>query len=181
MKKFYSFVLFALLSVSAFAETDDAYYWFYDKVVADPTGKGKVYISDGPLEDGEFECQDDMEFQYVNYGLNTLPVWTYEEPAEGYQFVGWFTKPSTEASMADKVSDGNGLSITTTVSSESNDVEYYPFEPEATYYGVFGKVKIQAASAMDKLGALSISKLANDAGDEITITATPASADVKFA
>ena len=181
MKKFYSFVLFALLSVSAFAETDDAYYWFYDKVVADPTGKGKVYISDGPLEDGEFECQDDMEFKYVNYGLNTLPVWTYEEPAEGYQFVGWFTKPSTEASMADKVSDGNGLSITTTVSSESNDVEYYPFEPEATYYGVFGKVKIQAASAMDNLGTLSISKLANDAGDEITITATPASADAEFA
>ena len=71
MKKFYSFVLFALLSVSAFAEADDAYYWFYDKVVADPTGKGKVYISDGPLEDGEFECQDEMEFKYVN--------WSWEE------------------------------------------------------------------------------------------------------
>lgn len=181
MKKFYSFVLFALLSVSAFAEMDGNFYWFYDKVVADPTGKGKVYIAESPVDESEMECQSEMEFKTVSQGLNSLPVWTYEEPAEGYQFIGWFTKPSTEATMDDKVSNGNGLTITTEVSSESDDVEQYPFEPEATYYGVFGKVKIQAASAMDKLGTLSISKLANDAGDEITITATPASADAEFA
>lgn len=181
MKKFYSFVLFALLSVSVFAETDENYYWFYDKVVADPTGKGKVYIAETPVEETDMEPQNEMEFKTVVQGLSTLPVWTYEEPAEGYQFIGWFTKPSAEASMADKVSNGAGLTLATIVSSESDDVEYYPFEPEATYYGVFGKVKIQAASAMDNLGTLSISKLANDAGDEITITATPASADAEFA
>ena len=142
MKKFYSFVLFALLSVSVFAETDENYYWFYDKVVADPTGKGKVYIAEAPVEETDMEPQNEMEFKTVVQGLSTLPVWTYEEPAEGYQFIGWFTKPSAEASMADKVSNGAGLTLATIVSSESDDVEYYPFEPEATYYGVFGKVKI---------------------------------------
>ena len=42
MKKFYAFILFAVISVSAFAEADDNYYWFFNKVEASPTGKGVI-------------------------------------------------------------------------------------------------------------------------------------------
>ena len=49
MKKFYAFILFAVISVSAFAEADDNYYWFFNKVEASPTGKGVIYASDGSV------------------------------------------------------------------------------------------------------------------------------------
>ena len=57
MRKFYAFMLFAILSISAFAETDDKYYWYYDKVEAAPTGKGVIYASateEAPASDSDY-------------------------------------------------------------------------------------------------------------------------------
>ena len=91
MRKFYAFMLFAILSISAFAETDDKYYWYYDKVEAAPTGKGVIYASateEAPASDSDYA--ESMEVKFNLYGTSYSTIYVGAKPAAGYQFVGWF-------------------------------------------------------------------------------------------
>ena len=183
MRKFYALMLFAVFSITAFAESDGYYYWFYDEVKATPTGKGKIYVTAESVEDGEeIPYQESMTIKECVQGVNYALAFAYVQPAEGYQFVGWYTDDPDQATWADKVGNaGDMLSASTEVSSEDNTVEQYGFEPDVTFYGVFGKVNIALADGMDQLGTLNISKIANDTGDKITLTATPFDESAQFA
>ena len=182
MRKIYSFMLFAILSISAFAEPDGYYYWFYDEVKAEPTGKGKIYVSQDYVDEFEtpIEYQESMELKVCVEGFSQGTLYTYEQPAEGYQFVGWYTADASKATLADKVSDGAYLDVTTTTASEDNLVEGYAPIPDATYYGIFAKVNVQVLSSMKTVGSVDISKVANDTGDQVTITATPNDDKTRF-
>ena len=174
MKKFYAFILFAVISVSAFAETDDNYYWFFNKVEASPTGKGVIYASDGsvpPESESDYVASLDVKFNaHSSYGS----IYAWAKPAAGYQLAGWFTSATDETTMAEKVADGEeaSIAVTTEVTTDNDTQEYYPFEPDATYYAIFAKVKVNAAAGLEDVAELSISKVANDTGDKITLTAT---------
>ena len=187
MRKIYSLILFVVLSVSAFAEVDNKYYWFYDKVEAAPTGKGVIYASTGeePASDSDYAASKEVKFNVQRLSFSTISVWA--KPADGYQFVGWFT-PEEDVTVNDLTMDylttpdaASLLNVNAAQSSEDDLNEYYGFEPDATYYGIFAKVKVQTAKGLETAGTVAISKVANDTGDEITIDATPADEAIQFA
>lgn len=187
MRKIYSFILFVVLSVSAFAEVDNKYYWFYDKVEAAPTGKGVIYASTGaePASDSDYAASKEVKFNVQGLSFSTINVWA--KPADGYQFVGWFT-PEEDVTVNDLTMDylttsdaASLLNVNAAQSSEDDLNEYYGFEPDATYYGIFAKVKVQTAKGLETAGTVAISKVANDTGDEVTIDATPADEGIEFA
>ena len=122
MRKIYSFMLFAILSISAFAEPDGYYYWFYDEVKAEPTGKGKIYVSQDYVDEFEtpIEYQESMELKVCVEGFSQGTLYTYEQPAEGYQFVGWRL---------------NGVMIT------SDNPYSFTVSEHQTYYAVFNNVE----------------------------------------
>ena len=180
MKKLFSFTLFALMGLSAFAETDDKYHWYYDRVEANPTGKGLVYASDDRVEPSEADYQSVVEKQFVVYSLPSTSLFVWAKPAAGYQFAGWF--PDYEVSMSTLLSADAASSLWVSTPNESEDetIEGYGFDPDATYYGVFTKVKVQYVPGQERVGSIDIDKVANDSGDDITLTATPADQTVKF-
>ena len=174
MRKFYAFMLFAILSISAFAETDPNYYWYYEKVEAAPTGKGTVYASDysePPTSDSDYAASKEIKFN-THTSFDIFTAWA--KPAAGYQLAGWFSTASDETTMADRVADGEeaSISVTTEQVSEDDTVEGYALTPNVTY-AIFTKVKVCAAEGLGDAATLDISKVANDTGDEVTITATP--------
>ena len=126
MKKFYAFILFAVISVSAFAEADDNYYWFFNKVEASPTGKGVIYASDGsvtPESESDYVASLDVKFN-AHYSSGTISAWA--KPAAGYQLAGWFTSATDETTMAEKVADGEetSIAVTTEVTTDNDTQEY---------------------------------------------------------
>ena len=186
MRKFYAFMLFAVLSLSAFAEGDGKYYWFYDKVEAAPTGKGVVYASDGaePASDSDYAASMEVKFNVYNYSFAPLHVWA--KPATGYQFIGWFTPEEdmtvNDLTMAYQTSTEpeTSLNVDANQSSDDDVTEHYGFEPDATFYALFSKVNVKMAKGLETAGSVEISKLMNDTDDEVTIEATPAEEGIKF-
>ena len=178
------FMLFAVLSISAFAGFDDKYYWFYNKVEAEPTGCGKIYadiqktMDDYPEAPTEDAYVNSKEIKDVILGASTgSMIYVWAQPAEGYQFVGWYQADAENPETKTFV-DSNAettISVTTEHVTDSEDVEGYGFAPDATYYGVFAKVKVDMESAIrdNDLASVEINKIANQVGDEVTITATP--------
>ena len=185
MKKIYSFLLFAATSLAAFAEGDGNYYWFYNQVKAAPTGNGVIYASastesEGPASDADYATSMEVKEEVQGFNFSTMNVWA--KPAAGYQFAGWFTAGPDEATMLDCVSTEaiGSLSVTTEQVTEDETIEGYGFEPDATYYGIFTKAKVQYAVGQNSVATLDINKLANDTGDEVTITAIPNDESVNF-
>lgn len=182
MRKIYAFMLLAILSISAFAETDTNYYWFYDRVEAAPTGKGVVYASETnepPTSDSDYAAFKEVKFN-THSSFEALAVWA--KPAAGYQLAGWFTSAAADVTMEDGVAVGEEttLSVTTEQVSEDDTVEGYGITPDATYYAIFTKVTVRAEPGLEDAADLEISKIANDTGDKITIAASPVSEDVQF-
>ena len=183
MKKIYLLSLFAVMSLSAFAETDSNYYWFYNKVESAPTGKGVIYASDGVTEpESTSDYTTSVEVKNYQQGISYGSLYVWAQPAEGYQFVGWFTSASDETSMAELIDTKaeTVLSVMAVQSTEDDTVEGYGFEPDGTYYGIFSKVKVQAVEGLESVAAVEISKVANDLGDNVTISATPYDETTKF-
>ncbi|MBQ9362515.1 MAG: hypothetical protein IJT97_03735 [Bacteroidaceae bacterium] len=183
MKKIYSFMLFVAMGLSAYAEADDNYYWFYNQVEAAPTGKGVIYASDGttePMSADDYAASMEVKSEVQGFNFSSLYVWA--QPAAGYQFAGWFTSATDETTFSECVTTDaiSAISITTEQVTEDETVEGYGFEPDATYYGIFTKVKVQYATGQESVAMLEISKVANDTGDELTITAIPYDETVQF-
>ena len=177
MKKLYSFILFASFGLTALAETDSNYYWFYNKVEAAPTGKGLIYASTenvAPTSDADYQASMELKNYAQGASFTILSVWA--QPAAGYQFAGWYTASDEEITYADLVAEGDSTTITayTTQSTEDDTVENYNLEgPDNTYQGVFSKVKIGYVPGQNSVGTLEISKVANDTGDKVYILAQP--------
>ena len=183
MKKIYSFLFFVLLCSNAFAEGDGNYYWFYDRVEAAPTGKGVVYAAESSdPQPAENDYQESVEVKFSAQGYPDDDIYAWAKPAEGYQFAGWFSSATDETTLEELLSDADSaatLDVTTASVSEDEFANAWGFTPDDTLYGIFTKVVVQAPD-VDCVGSATISKVANDTGDEITLTATPANETVKF-
>ena len=183
MRKLYSFLLFAVLSVTAFAESDSNYYWFYNRVEAAPTGKGVIYASDGYTSpESAADYTSAVEVKQYTQGFSTTSLYVWAQPAAGYQLAGWFGSAVDETVMAEQVATGTeaAIEVSTMQTSEDDLVEYYSFVPDATYYAIFSKVKVQPADGLASIALLDISKVANDTGDNITISASSSDPSAKF-
>lgn len=183
MKKLFTFFLLATLSVvSVFAETDNNYYWYYNKVKSAPTGKGVIYASTSSDQaPGEGDYKDEVEVMAKEFGMSFSTIYTWAKPAEGYQFVGWYDSDDYSASsLLSTTKDMAILNVGTSYSSESDEIDGYPFEPENVITGLFAKVKASVADGLASAGSVALSKYDNDKGDDLEITATPSKEWAKF-
>ena len=182
MKKlFTSFLLATVACLSAFAEGDGKYYWFYDRAEVATTGKGLIYLSN-TYGDEDVTYADASETKQTVNGFSSTTIYYQAKPTDGYGFVGLFPT-ATPTSLTEALTDNSlegSLSVSTMQVTESTDVEGYGFVPDNTYYAVFSKVYVKVADALKRAGSVSIDKVINDKGDNITITATPSSDDFQF-
>ena len=162
-----------MATLSAFATTDENYYWHYNDVTAYPTGKGTVYGTDvyGAEPTAE-QYAETSTVQFVVQGMPSRSVYLYAQPAEGYLFAGWYGDGgNTLISLDNPASVTDNCKISTADYDEENP--NYGFEPDTVFYGYFAKVVIGYKPNQEKLGTATIDKVANDLGDEVTLTATP--------
>ena len=197
MKKNYSifktllFAAFAMLSLSASAG-ESAYYWSYVRAEAYPSGKGTVYLKNAEAEDPtDADYKEVFEDKYVHSAYSASTKWTgYAKASEGANFVGWTTVADyetyannnykiDESVLSSNIISSNEvteLSADAMVSTDSEVGDSYPLDPDAVFVAVFGNVKFDYVTGQkDYLGTASISKLASEVGDQVTITATPTS------
>ena len=182
MKKLFTcFLLATVACLSAFAGDDGKYYWFYERAEVTTTGKGLIYLSNANDEE-EPNYDDVSEAKQTEHGTPSTIIYYYAKPADGYQFIGLFPT-ANPASLTEALTSNSlegSISVKTEQVTESTDVEGYGFEPDNTYYAVFSKVYVKVADALKRAGSVSIDKVINDKGDNITITATPSAADFQF-
>lgn len=165
----------AVLSVWA---GDENYYYYYATADAAPTGAGKVYLSTDPQEEEPQYTEGTSEIQFYEYGSSYSYVYGYAQPAEGYLLAGW----GTTEELVEVTGNPAMLPVESVTSDagEPSDV-FYPFEPDAVYKALFTRVKVSYASGQSNLGYVSCSKVCNEIGDEVVLTATPADEQCRFA
>jgi len=178
--------IIAIAIVMSFAvnvHAGSAYYAYYTRLISEPTGKGQVYASASAVDESSIEWQDQSEIKQVStLGM----VYAYNKPATGYQFAGWSkaknidSENDTHEYTDTVVGTDNIRTITSTFtddpsgqnSSESAVEGLMPLAPNNVFYANFTKVVAKIYDGENDLGSVKISKLANDEGDQITMTAT---------
>lgn len=187
MKKFFTslkaFAILAMLTVAGNAMASSTYYAYYAQVNAVPEGKGTVYATydvqaEAPTPD-MYKSSSEVQFTAM-YGN----VYIYAQPADGYQLAGVSTATFNEAGEAiyneDNITVSGENYTTMYADSEISGEEeaavaaMMPMDPNNVYYALFTRVVAKPANEqMNRLGGTAISKVTNDNGDVITLTATP--------
>ncbi len=185
-----SAMFLTLSSLSAMAGGDD---WYAFKVQAEayPTGAGVVYLtteSEAPAE--SYVATQELEITSTSTTING-----FARANEGWQLLG-FAKDTIDASgnrcMVDEVTSNIGeesgiayLTLDNGVTSKHFDetqqaevsddsltvASLMPLEPNNYFRALFTHVKVQLAKQSKYMGRVSISKLCNEIGDKVTITA----------
>ena len=181
---------------SAFAGGDE---WYAYKVQVDayPTGAGTVYVTDDMFaepEASDFAATQDFELTTTGFS-----IYGYAQAAEGWQFIG-FAKDLVDEEgnvtrvdeVAAAISEGdayawlsldNGVGskhfdedTQTEVSDDSTTVAaLMPLDPNNYFRALFTHVAVRVNERNTSMGDVEIDKLVNDIGDQVTVTATPAS------
>ena len=178
MKKLFTFFACALCALSANAAN---YYANYVQLNAVPVGAGKVYVNISPTMEETASWQDETsEYQFVT---QMDYIYLHALPAEGYQLAGFSAATFNEAGEPvyneDIISTSNptyqdAMESTLNAETESAAQELMPLEPNRVYYAIFTHVRPDYMPSMKPLGKISIDKVNNEIGDEVTMTATPA-------
>lgn len=187
------FVALTVLSFATQANAGSTWYAYYTKLTAYPTGKGQVYADVNSVEQVS-NWQNEQELQFTATSGN---FYGYAQPAIGYKLAG-FSKATTDETGRLVFSDviigtdnpsyiETNSSYTdnptgdTSITSDSATVSaMMPLEPETGFYALFTKATVGYAMGQNALGTLAISKVCNDTGDKVTITATPADDKCQF-
>ena len=199
MKKISTFfkkqrMLLSLLAVAFAANANAASsYWYACNVQVDayPTGAGEVYITedynDVP-DDNAYSESKTLEFVKLSF----QSFYAFAKPAEGWQVIG-AVKDTLDANgdWAEldelthlKYADQDYLSLSASdapyfTDATGNPVDSIttannmPLDPTDRFRVIFTHVAVDEYDNQDALGTASISKLANDLGDKVTLTATP--------
>ena len=183
--------LIAVLSFAANADAGSTWYAYYTRLVAYPTGQGKVYASTNysdPNAKDQANYGDEQELKFTA----TIGSFTaFASAANGYKLAGFSQAKTDEngefvfsdsiistscpASLTASSSYTDNPTDDQSVTSDSSYVStLMPLDPETQFYALFTKVTVDYAAGQSSLGTLSISKVCNDTGDEITLKATPA-------
>ncbi len=177
MKKLFTFLVCVLSSLAATA--GNTYYANYVQLTACPTGVGKVYAGEAKADENS-KWADQSELKSVaRYGN----IYLCAQPEDGWQVAG-FSKTTLDEDTEEPIvnyeifSTENPAQVGVSTSEISADSESkaqaaMPNEPNQVFLALFTRVKPGYLAQMDSLGAISIDKVCNNIGDEVTLTATP--------
>ena len=173
---------------------------YYATVSAYPTGAGLVYaeVPESSVTESEDEMSDlftdmktpaesvDVKFMYNDVSTNT-PFYPHAVPSEGWIFAG-FSKAKVVRDEVEgedvfvfneSIYDTDNPSSNTYLDAAFSDADQtialssFPMAPTAQFYALFTHVKPTIAIGQSPLGTVSISKVCNEIGDDVTLTATP--------
>lgn len=171
----------------------DGYFSYFADLIAYPTGAGTVYAdassSTVPEFDGvEFKDftvpSEQVEVKYVAEGsitgYNATAI-----PAKGWIFAGFSGakkdaegNPVFSDSIYTKYNPGY-LNVTATMKSddEASALANFPLVSDTTHYALFTHIAVSVAEGQEDFGTAKISKVCNEIGDKVTLTATPSEKD----
>lgn len=166
-------ILFTALLLMAVSESFASNTFFYKFIVrAQPTGSGKVYASNKPLEEEDIRWRNSFmterydESPQAPVAAVTVTAYLYAKPEEGYMFNYWSRMegnneiPFSTSSYA--------TDIVTTLATDMDN----PLVTE--YYAHFSKIgMVYPKSSDETLGTVSIDIPENEIGQTVTITANP--------
>lgn len=173
---------------------------YYATVSAYPTGAGLVYaeVPESSVTESEDEMSDlftdmktpaesvDVKFMYNDVSTYT-PFYPHAVPSEGWIFAGFslakVVRDEVEGEdvfvFNDSIYDTDNPSSNTYLEAAFSDADQtialssFPMAPTAQFYALFTHVKPTIAIGQSPLGTVSISKVCNEIGDDVTLTATP--------
>ena len=171
---------------------------YYATVSAYPTGAGLVYaeVPESSVTESEDEMSDlftdmktpaesvDVKFMYNDVSTNT-PFYPHAVPSEGWIFAGFslakVVRDEVEGEdvfvFNDSIYDTDNPSSNTYLEAAFSDADQTialsSFPMAAQFYALFTHVKPTIAIGQSPLGTVSISKVCNEIGDDVTLTATP--------
>lgn len=160
------------------------YHYFWAKMETLPTGKGLIYCDTLDTQEPEnyLERQD---YKFMRQVLDQQPTTTFTawvKPADGYLFAGWSADGETLVSYDGSLKQWLSLLSKTPGQENGLDVpSFYPLEPDSVYYAMFAKVVTRYVPGEEALGTVENSKLLNDTGDKVTLTAKPSAPYNRFA
>lgn len=173
---------------------------YYATLSAYPTGAGLVYaeVPESYVTESEDEMSDlftdmktpaesvDVKFMYNNYDTKTY-FYPHAIPSEGWIVAGFsqakVVRDEVEGEdvfvFNDSIYDTDNPSSNTYLEAGFSDADQtialssFPMTPTAKFYALFTHVKPTIAIGQSPLGTVSISKVCNEIGDDVTLTATP--------
>ena len=173
---------------------------YYATVSAYPTGAGLVYaeVPESSVTESEDEMSDlftdmktpaesvDVKFMYNDVSTYT-PFYPHAVPSEGWIFAGFSQAKGVRDEVEgedvfvfnDSIYDTDNPSSNTYLEAAFSDADQtialssFPMTPTAQFYALFTHVKPTIAIGQSPLGTVSISKVCNEIGDDVTLTATP--------
>lgn len=173
---------------------------YYATLSAYPTGAGLVYaeVPESSVTESEDEMSDlftdmktpaesvDVKFMYNNYDTKTY-FYPHAVPSEGWIVAGFsqakVVRDEVEGEdvfvFNDSIYDTDNPSSNTYLEAAFSDADQtiaftsFPMAPTAQFYALFTHVKPTIAIGQSPLGTVSISKVCNEIGDDVTLTATP--------
>lgn len=172
------------------AKAGSTWYAYYAQLNAYPTGAGQVYLSPDydldPAAITDWKDVDEKEFVALSGDING-----YAKPAAGWILAGFseatFDENGENPTFSEEIvvrGNPGALTVPSTVTddaagtgeSDSTTVSgMMPLDPNGVFYAIFTHVVAEVAAGQDLLGEVEISKVSNNIGDQVTLTATPGS------
>ena len=143
-------------------------YYYKVTATAQPTGDGKVYVSESNTEPKSADYEETKVL--ITSGKSTQQAaskefYLFAKPAEGYVFDKW-TKADGTTEVSRQKSTSTGM-LTSSSKEESKPAEY-------GYIAHFSKAgDVYVVSEDETIGTAGIDKPKNTVGDAVTLTAYP--------
>lgn len=180
-----------LLVSNTTASANEAFYDYYGKLQAYPTGAGKVYAdatdtnistkeSGEAFSDNMGTPSDEVDVKFMCQSVNNSYFNAYAIPADGWILAGFSgcKKDQDDNHIFNDsiVSRDNpaSLSLIAHISDTNKGTaeENFPLVADTTLYALFTHVANKVCEGQDSLGTVSISKVCNYIGDQVKLTAT---------
>ena len=143
-------------------------YYYKVTATAQPTGAGKVYVSESNTEPKSTDYEETKVL--ITSGKSTqqaasMEFYLFAKPADGYLFDKW-TKADSTTEVSRQKSTSTGT-LTSSSTEKSNPAEY-------GYIAHFSKAgDVYVVSEDETIGTAGIDKPKNTVGDAVTLTAYP--------
>lgn len=181
-----------LASTSSALAGDESYYDFFVNLKSYPTGAGKVYAdTEGtgnitedqmgmPFSENISTPSDEVEVKFMAQYSGTGYFYAYATPADGWilaGFSGCKIKDGEHIFNDSIVSRSNPANLSIYSHYSDKDISTaegsFPLTPDSTIYAIFTHIATDICVGQDSLGTAEISKVSNNIGDEVTLTAKP--------
>lgn len=181
-----------LASTSSAFAGDESYYDYFVKLKTYPSGAGLVYANadngtnltqdqmGNPFSENMTTPSDEIDVKFMAQYISTGYFNAYATPADGWIFAGFsgckIDEKTGEHLFNDSiVSRDNPANLS--IFSHYSDKEQgtaesnFPIVEDSTLYALFTHIANNVYVGQDSLGSVEISKVCNNIGDQITLTA----------